>query len=274
MRTDRLLERAEELVDRRRLVVGLCIAVGIALVAAIPGLRGGGEERSLRTASAPTTVNETSSATVDPSVSLPAPQDPTATTVPPAASTTRPPSVLGVTFTLRPTTTTARPRPATAAPPNTAAPTAPPPANPGCRNSYDPACGPFRWDPDPGPNQALAGDVTTSPESPRAGEKVTFTITGSDLDASPVGVCNYSFGDGPDVVCDPRPAMDPSYCPKQYGAWNPPPREEGRLNTALQHTYPRPGTYQVSFDLRSAMDKCNNPYASGAIVKTTVIIGP
>src|SRR5207248_1933070 len=44
--------------------------------------------------------------------------------------------------------------PRLAGPTTTAARPAPAPAKP-CRNTYDAACGPFRWDPDPGPNQPL-----------------------------------------------------------------------------------------------------------------------
>jgi hypothetical protein len=144
-----------------------------------------------------------------------------------------------------------------------------------CRNSSDPACGPFRWDPDPGPNQPLTGQVTSSPASPSAGEPVTFHVTASDPDDSPVQTCNVSYGDGQNIVCDPIELMDPDHhCPKQYGPWTPPARNPGSLDTTDQHTYQQPGSYDVTYTVHSGSYCNSDPYASSATVKTTVIVAP
>jgi hypothetical protein len=276
-----IFERAQEYIDRRRLRIGLCAAVAVALIAALVGLLtsdGGG--RSVRTAEfakvGPTTTVDPGAGAgvgvVNPLDTAPAPGAAPGA-VPGSPTTTTPALVLGTTFT-RPTTTAApKAAPKAATPATTAPPAKGPP--PTCRNSYDPACGSFRWDPDPGPNQPMTGQITFDPPNPRAGDTVTFHIVANDPDAQPVGICNASYGQGEaGYVCDPRPKIDPSYCPAQYGPWTPPGRQTGNLDTTDRHLYKNAGSYDVSFDLGSAQGDCNNPYASGLTVKTTVIVTP
>jgi hypothetical protein len=185
---------------------------------------------------------------------------------PASPTTTAPANVLGVSFT-RPSTTSNTP---VIIPPTRPSTTTTTTAKQVCRNSTDPSCGAFRWDPDPGPNQPATGQLRSSQSG--AGQKVTFLVVGSDPDATPVEICNVSFGDGNNVVCDPRPAVDPSYCPKQYGPWTPPAAKRGDLETQVDHTYPQPGKYEVSFVIRSAMNDCNNPYASAVTLTATVVV--
>jgi len=268
----RVVEQAQEFVDRRRLLIGLGVAVAVALIAAIPGLltsAGGG--RSVRTAEfapvAPTTtVPETGF--VSPVALPPAAQAPSA---PGATTTTRPALVLGRSITRAPTTTTpkAAAKPAPPAPPS---PGPSPTTTAPCRNSYDPACGPFSWDPAPDPNQPITGGVSGPPNA-KAGEKVTFVVNATDPDATPLQECNIDYGDGTGVHCDPRPVVDPSYCPKQYGPWTPPAKKQGDLkNSSWEHTFTAPGEYDVSFDIRSAMQECNNPYASQAVAHARIVV--
>src|SRR5205823_4234891 len=54
---------------------------------------------------------------------------------------------------------------------------------PVCRNSYDPRCGPFYWDPQPPPNQPLTLEASVSSTSVHAGEPVTVTVHATDPDA-------------------------------------------------------------------------------------------
>jgi hypothetical protein len=271
-----IFERAQRYVDdRRRLLIGLCAAVAVALIAAIPGLLTSSDGgRSVRTQAfaqvAPTP-------TVLPYAGVVNPLD---TTPSPTTTTTRPALVLGTTFTRPPTTVAhkAAPKPTTKpAAPTPAAPTSTAKSSPPtttCRNSYDLACGPFRWDPDPGPNAAITGNVTTNSQTVKAGDHVTFTVTGDDPDAAPLQECNIDFGDGQGFHCDPRPAVDPSYCPKQYGPWTPPAKNDGKLNSTWDHQYMQAGTYKVTFNVRSAMQECNNPYASAADLPVTVFVTP
>jgi hypothetical protein len=266
-------ERAQRFFDRPRLVIGLCAAVAVALIAAVPGFLTSAD--SGRTVRAQAAAQATPASTDLPGVGVLTPVDapPPPGTVPPSPTTTAPALVLGTTFN-RPTTTIAHK--ASAAPAKAAAPSPAPAPNGStptsvCHNSYDAACGAFSWAPDPGPNQPITGAVTASP--PGTDGKVTFTVNGDDPDAAPLQVCNIDFGDNQGFHCDPRPAVDPSYCPAQHGPWTPPAKNDGKLTNFTQdHTYTAPGTYHVLFDVRSAMQECNNPYASQAVLSVDVVV--
>lgn len=267
-----MLERAQEAVDRRRLVIGLCAAVAVALIAAIPGI--------LTSADNARNVRTTEFAQVTPTTGVPVvnalPGEPLAPapTPPPTTTTTPPALVLGTVITRPPTRSPNRQAPKQAAPTATSAPKASPPTS-ACRNSYDQACGPFRWDPDPGPNQPASGQVTPSSQTVRVGDTVTFRLTASDPDAAPLSVCRADFGQGEQgFVCDPRPKMDPNFCKAQYGPWTPPAKQPGNLDTVEQHTYAQPGTYNVTFTINSAQEQCNNPYASTTDLQATVVVTP
>jgi len=186
------------------------------------------------------------------------PANPTATTIAPAvlpfvtSRTTAPPT-----------------RPGAASAPG------PTPTTTPCRNSQDPACGPFVWDPDPGPNQPLSGQVTYSPASPRAGDTVTFHFTANDPDDDTIAVCNFSYGDGQAVVCDPYELMVRGACPDPHGPWTPPARKPGTYDYAgYPHTYQQPGTYDASFDLHSGHYCNTDPYASSTTLHVRVIVSP
>ena len=268
-------QRAQQFVDRPRLVVGLCAAVAIALIAAIPGLRSGdGGGRSVRAQALEPYATTTTSTTMLAGVGIVSPvaPPPAPDAAPAETTTTAPAQVLGIAFTRATTTTTvaskAAPKPAGATT-TTIAPKGSPPTST-CRNSYDPACGPFRWDPAPGPNQPITGGVTASQPAP--GAKVTFTVTGEDPDAAPLQVCNVDFGDGSGYHCDPTPVADPSACPKQYGPWTPPAKNDGKLDSPWDHTYSNAGSYHVTFEVFSAMQDCNNPYASEAMLQADIVV--
>ena len=260
-----MLARWYAYIGRRRLLIGLGSAVAVTLAAAIPGvIAGSGSSTHVHSASAVPAAGEASIVQPPPpgvvtATDLQAPAAAPTTSVPPP--TTTPPAVLGFQVTR---IVGRAPAPA-AATPTTAR---------HCRNSTDPACGPFSWDPNPGPNQPLTSQVTAAPASPSAGQTVTFHITASDPDASPVVVCGTFFGDGADIVCDPGPKVNPGTCPKQYGPWTPPARQQGALDTTVRHTYQKAGTYDASFQVNSAQEACNNPYASSTVVKVTVVVTP
>src|SRR5437764_2560232 len=94
-----LVERAERYVDRRRLIIGLCAAVIVALIAGVPGILTSDDSgRNVRTAEfaqvTPTTAAVPPAGILNPltpqQVNAPADASPT---------TTAPASVLGTTFT-------------------------------------------------------------------------------------------------------------------------------------------------------------------------------
>src|SRR5579872_131983 len=65
------------------------------------------------------------------------------------------------------TSTTQAPVTTVVVPPTVAAPPAVTTTSLVCRDSLDPACGPFRWDPQPLANEPLTVQVTFSPAQPR-----------------------------------------------------------------------------------------------------------
>ena len=278
--SNEIFERAQELVDRRRLVIGLCAAVAVALIAAIPGvLMSADDGRNVRTGAFAGAPPTTGVATV-----IPVPGAPAAPAPPlPSPSTTSPALVLGSTF-VRPTTTVPsasapKPTPKPAAAPTTTTTSKPTPgsAAPFCRNSYNPSCGPFRWDPAPAQNQPRQVSLS-GPATVRVGDQVTVHAVVTDPDDSQAFKCpttTYDFKDGPSVSnhCDPPPGPDP--CPKRYGPWTPPTAAAGGGEEDVAHTFSTPGTYMVQFTYDLGYeDACYNPYADGASGTLTITVTP
>src|SRR5436305_2201201 len=208
----------------KRLRWALWAAVILTVVAAVPGvlLDRGSSAKNVTAAQqfAPTTTTTT----VD------APAAGVATDPAPAPTTTAPQGVVmalqtgpapGVT-----TTTARRPQPARAPAP------APAPAKP-CRNSYDPACGPFRWDPDPGGNQPLTVAASPPSQQVKAGAEVNFHIVAEDPDAKVDRCYTVDFGDGQKGDTCPRPTA----CQAPYGPWSPPAKVHDRYEFDVKHTY-------------------------------------
>jgi hypothetical protein len=241
-------------VVHRRLRWALWAAVIVTLVAAIPGvlLDRGGDAKSVTAAQrfVPATTTTTAAA---PAAGAATPPLPTPTTVPAGVVTavhTAP--ALGAT-----TTTVRRAVPAPA----------PAQAKP-CRNSYDPACGPFRWDPSPGSNAPLT--VTVSPQSQqvKAGTEVNFHVVADDPDAKIDRCYAVDFGDGQRGSTCPPPAA----CQTPYGPWSPPAKVHDHYEIDVKHTYAtaRPDAYVASFQVQSH-SFCNpDPYGGSGQAPATV----
>src|SRR4051794_35004310 len=172
--------RAEEVASRRRVLVGLGAAVAVALIALIVGVtRDDGSNSDVRTAAGAATTETAPEA---------------GTGGAPAAGQTTPTvgaSVLGIQFTNSTTTTaaippgahtviTGGPRQAPVGPAPAAASGSPASTALPCRNSTNPACGNFSWDPPPGDNRPIEWRLTYSPQNPKTGEKVTFQLHATD----------------------------------------------------------------------------------------------
>lgn len=281
---NQVFERAQQLVDRRRLLLGLCAAVAVALIAAALGVLNHDDSgRSVKTTeSAQATPVTTGVPVVTPEALEPA-------AVPPSPTTTTPALVLGTSFS-RPTPTTVPPKPAaqkttatTKAPAAAPAPVPGPkpttgPTTPFCHNSYDPACGPFRWEPAPASDQPR--QVTLSgPQAVRAGQQVTIHADVNDPDDAQASNCpatTYDFGDSPpqSTHCDPPPGTDP--CPQRYGPWSPPAARPGGGTEDVAHTFSTPGmTYTVKFTYDPGyQDACYNPYASDGSGTLQITVTP
>jgi hypothetical protein len=224
-RKERLLERVHargQAIHRRRQVIrGLSAATAVLLLAAVPGALATSGGSGRK--SVRTIGGPSTSTSEETTTSL----TPTTTTAPLATTTTVPPS----------TTTTLV-----------------------CRNSTNPACGAFRWDPPPAPDQPLTRTVTYSPAHPRVGEQVTFHFVFLDPDDSRAREWQRSgkieFGDST-LNYDGLPPD----CPPRYGRWTPPAAAPGRWEADFQHIYTRPGTFTVS-GAGDYVGACYDPYAS------------
>jgi hypothetical protein len=144
-----------------------------------------------------------------------------------------------------------------------------------CRNSTDPRCGPFRWDPDPGPNQPMTVSVRFTPSHPHVGEPVTFFVTADDPDGGWYWGVSQDFGDPKGAVAIDGSSFDPenqpNYCADaKYGPWTPPPKQRQTSTLGnppergVSHTYAAPGTYTVRFAFRTDSTACglHEPYGS------------
>lgn len=131
---------------------------------------------------------------------------------------------------------------------------------PPCRNSTDPACGPFFFD-WPGPNHPATITITASPAQPHVGEVVTFTIAIDDPDGEPISRC-FSFNpDDPGVSSE---GLCADGVAPGFGAWDPPPpwhHEETRTVT-----FSVAGEHRVTYSTEEAGpgDGSGNPPRAGA----------
>lgn len=147
----------------------------------------------------------------------------------------------------------------------------PPTATPevACRNSRDERCGPFRWDPPPGPGQPANLTITHEPANPVAGQEVVFTTTFTDPDsASQPHYPMVGFGDG-------EAAYELGQCAflGRFGPWTPPPGRPGRHTKVVRHTYAEAGTYTVAFTA-DGLGCSGEPYGSEVTATATVAVLP
>ncbi len=148
--------------------------------------------------------------------------------------------------------------------------TAPATTVPACRNSTDPACGFFHWD--PAPTNRAATLTITVPDGPIvAGQEVPVTLTMSDPDGAVTLDCFSVALSGSGMSGGSCSATNPVDCPPRYGPWTPPAPQPSQAATDTIVTFDQPGTYVVSAEVTAA-DGCDNvdPYRSGATASITV----
>ena len=248
-RKERLLHdvyrRGQALNRQRWLRRGLAGAVAVALVAFVPSVVAGGSGGRHRHVSAAGEPSPTVDTTPE-------------TTAAPETTTSTPAVGPSTTAAAAPTTTTSLV----------------------CRNSYNPRCGPSRWDPQP-TNQPLLASVSYTPSNPKTGETVTFHVHGSDGDAPQIGpapCAPVDFGAGDPISCM---IADYLACPNPpHGPWTPPPATAGRYDHDYPHVYKNPGTFTAAFNLASGtpglLPPCfTDPYENGATASLQVTVtGP
>lgn len=206
-----------------------------------------------------------------PSDSLPplAPGDPVVaeatapTTVPPAAAPT---STLAPLASTAPATVQPRSVPATTV--TTVNQGAPPLV---CRNSDNPDCGPFHWDPALGPNQPLVASFTKAPTEAVVGQTVTFEVSWSDPDAKLTFDRLSTDGSRIGTSCMLVP---------RYGPWTPPSPEGGSGTRSYPTAFSAPGSYEVVVELGTSIPgapvnpDCSHPYGNETRLVSTINVAP
>ena len=190
----------------------------------------------------------------------------------PEPTTGMPPPTLATTSTSSPRPTTATTiRAATSSTSRTPGAASSTPTTRPCRNSTDPACGPFRWEPPLPPNQPITVKLSYLPAAPKVGESVTFSVTVDDPDGRSLldreGMAN-NYGDsvperGPTAHVD---------CFELFGLWTPGPPEPVHADLTFRHVYTAPGTYTVSFPFKTLGDCTYGP--SQAVATATITVAP
>lgn len=142
-----------------------------------------------------------------------------------------------------------------------------------CRNSSDPRCGDFYYDPEPDPNQPLTITVTVEPAVPVAGQEVVFTVEVEDPDAEPLpNDCRQEvwFGDEEfrSTTCPVH-----YHCLDRTGPWDPPEKRPYRDVHEFRHVYEESDTYTVTFVFRTGTP-CDNHYGDEAREDVEVFVAP
>lgn len=222
----------------RRINVALYGLAAVAVLFLLGAVFSGGEEPS-EVAAGGTTTSTTSTAGATTSRPTTTTTVGVTTTAAPSSSAAAPSTTLRATTTTRPTgsgTTQTTVATSTTVAPSTTAPD--------CRNSGNPACGEFRWDPSPGTNEPLTVLISASTPTPQPGAPVTFTFTVADPDHLVDSTCAViDWGDGSAPTQGSCPA--PPACPPAFGPWTPPARQAGNHSPSFSHTYAQPGSYTI-----------------------------
>lgn len=246
-----VVRRGTALRRRRRVLRATTAAVAVTALAMVPAtlLSRGGHDQARRLAT--TQGADASTTTSEETTTTTTVEETTTTTAAPAVETTVP----------HPTTTT----------------TAPTTTTTSCYESYDPACGPFHWDPPPGPDQPATLTVTYSPAHPHVGQTITFPLTYTDPDSQPeLTLDGGDWGDGDMWAAEPSVVNCPNLRAR-YGPWPTPPRQGGTAQgEAPTYGYAKSGTYTVTVRAsgRHSCEEEPNPYEGDAVGSVTVTVEP
>lgn len=170
-----------------------------------------------------------------------------------------------------PPSPTAAPAPAPTPAPTT---TAAPPTTASCRNSTDPACGEFSWDPQPGPYEVEVYAVST-PIAATAGEPVTFAVDHVDP-AGPdaQGACLNWWVSDPAVVNTSSCEVIATSCART-GPHDPPEPSRERIPLERTITFETPGEHEVRIEGNIGThlaDGCESPYRNSFTRTFTITV--
>lgn len=144
--------------------------------------------------------------------------------------------------------------------------------SPVCVNSFDPACGKFYWDPDPGTNAPVSITIRLSSTTVQVGETITATVTVSDPDA-PIQCASFEWGDNGTYIGTAIASRG------RFGRWETPPKHPSQETFTVSHRYENAGPHQVLYSVNSGTGGCRDvgadPYASGGSASANLIVeGP
>lgn len=189
------------------------------------------------------------------------------TAVLPSSSTTSTSTTLPTTSV--PSTTVEKP---VLPPPVSVVPTAPTPTTITCRNSFEPSCGPFYYDPPVSiPNTKAAVEYVDRATTAFVGVPYVLKVHVLDPDTpfqpgSCVNHLDWGPASDPTCVSDPVDCMVPT-----YGPWDPPVLQPSDFVEDFTYTYTQPGTYEVIV-WYSGQYSCDSPYAEVAGAQFTLTV--
>ena len=130
-----------------------------------------------------------------------------------------------------------------------------------CVNSTDPACGEFRWEPDPGNGPLSLGTDGVIDLAP--GQSTTIVVDWADPDA----VLEFDHFTTDGTLVGGGCSMTP-----RYGPWTPPAPTGGAGTLTYPYTAPAtPGDYTLG--ISAGAGDCGSPFRSEAGVLITVHVG-
>lgn len=181
-------------------------------------------------------------------------------------TTTRPTEVLGMVIERDPAAaadTTVADASTTTAPGATVPPATSPAAGPVCRDSVDPACGPFRWEPAPPADQPLVLDADEVP--PMApGQSTELTVRWSDADA----LLAYYDSDAGGAALG-----QPCQIEQRFGPWTPPAPDGGSGVITIAYTAPAtPGPTSVTVYASTGPCDGYHPFHSDAWITIPIVV--
>ena len=153
---------------------------------------------------------------------------------------------------------------------------APPPTSPPtttCRNSTDPSCGEFRWDPQP-ESRPVEVFTVSAPGGASVGEPVTFAVdyvdpAGPDAD----GAC-LNWWNSEDAIETSSCQVVATSCDRT-GPHDPPARRTERIRRSYTVTFDTPGEHVVRIEGNIAThlpDGCESPYRNTFTRSFTIVV--
>ena len=154
-----------------------------------------------------------------------------------------------------------------------------------CRNSFDPACGAFYWDPPVPANTPIALRVTVEPVHVVAGQPLMISLEWSDGEArlgfhtlSTPGACRPRE----DGSCAPLGGVSTpaeTRCPQTpRGPWDPPPVAGTGGFETVRRAYLEPGTYEWTVQISVSSgpkEPCHpDPWAEQVSQRGTIVVLP